>query len=1223
MLTINFLHTTGTQTGDVQELNCIDDIFNDEVHYSKRKSPLYVGSVKSNIGHAESSSGICSIIKCLFAFMFDAIPPVINYHTPNPKVPALLNGRIKIVVDTLPLNTDLISVSSFGFGGSNMHVILQNGKSIRSVKDNFVSANKLNCLDGYQLVNLAARSEQALMDSLNKLAQQFRAYDLNRNELYLLNDTVYREQIRLGFQHTGHLILNLRNPNEEPKIHINAEPLHSRNVIDYHRQNANTSTNNNKLFYAVPGLGCQWTGMAVGLLEVPFFARRLKQLCDMIQPSLEFDIYKFMLADQEDTAFEVFSDSIFCLVAVAIYQMSFLDLLKEIGLKPDGFFGHSFGELLCGYLDGLITDQQVLDATLVVCKLKHLYDECDMNDRPINNFLFERGQMAVVGLNWEDTLREIKESKVQKVNAACNNSADCVTVSGADDQVEEFLEHLTKKSIFNRKVASCGMAFHCEMVKDFYDFLLKGFREIFKNQVKRSNKWISTSIDPLSESESISWLAADSGKMNRKEKQTFADYFANCILKPVLFRQACEKMTSDLSKQAETVGQVFVLEISPRSFLTSLMKSNTSKLPSVSYLPAFSLVKPESLFKKPNPNVLVLLNVVGILNENGLYSSLAKLYGGSSGGQVNGLTNGGYTNGHLKNGSSPKSPASSPIVTNRLFISSIIGWDHSADFPVPAYPEFFNASSDENKVDLNSVNYKVYLPNKTTKYRLPISFYVELVLNQFQKLNDSVQFRTAHIQDLVIYRLEELSEEDLADVSIELLEFYEHNAFGQIFLFIVKNRNDQLILSGNLAVSNLKLNRLDQHNDSSLDDSTSRLPADQFYEGLNCSDSKQQHLVKDLLISNDRIQGELKCDSNWSSQLDSLLQLYAHYHKQLIKAEIGEQTLQIHAITIELQADEEEAKEVWFDNQMNIAQSRQVEIKSVRLNGLPGNDPESRLTVDQNANVEFASKQAVINELGKQKLTAKWFKANRKNLSFIAENEKSAMIGFLSEADKFSSKNCWPSQHPADQLAQLVLLDGYLIASELLSRKCKLTPNLQSAFLNCEQHLDLLIAFGDLLTARHCETYVLLNDQSKAELVRGCFAGRSNLHILNIADPQTDDFDLDLLRQTDGEGCQLVISQANSRSEFNKSISCLSLGGMYVHLNNKQTSVNNVPLGMSLFLKNVDFQGLTVDDLDLAGVADQNAQSTLDSIDAGIVQQLNKLNRFEMERMFEVNFIQN
>lgn len=86
----------------------IDSIFNNEELYSKRKSQLYIGSVKSNIGHAEGASGLCSIIKCLFCFMYDKIPPIVNFSTPNPNIPSLLNGKIKLVLDTMPLNTEFI-----------------------------------------------------------------------------------------------------------------------------------------------------------------------------------------------------------------------------------------------------------------------------------------------------------------------------------------------------------------------------------------------------------------------------------------------------------------------------------------------------------------------------------------------------------------------------------------------------------------------------------------------------------------------------------------------------------------------------------------------------------------------------------------------------------------------------------------------------------------------------------------------------------------------------------------------------------------------------------------------------------------------------------------------------------------------------------------------------------------------------------------------------------
>lgn len=135
-------------------------------------------------------------------------------------------------------------------------------------------------------------------------------------------------------------------------------------------------------------------------MEIPFFDIRLRELCDIIQPELEFDIFRLMIADSTYTnpEFADFDDSIFCLIALAIFQISFLDLLKEVGLKPDGYFGHSFGELICAYQDGICDAKQVLQATLVVSKLKTRYDELDNVNKPINNFLFENGAMAVVGL---------------------------------------------------------------------------------------------------------------------------------------------------------------------------------------------------------------------------------------------------------------------------------------------------------------------------------------------------------------------------------------------------------------------------------------------------------------------------------------------------------------------------------------------------------------------------------------------------------------------------------------------------------------------------------------------------------------------------------------------------------------------------------------------------------------------------------------------------------
>lgn len=1169
--------------------------------------------------------------------MYDKIPPVINYATPNPKVPALLNGKIQIVVDTMPLNSDLISVSCFGFGGSNTHVILQNSKSIPAIKDNHRSSGELNCLDGYQLINLASRSEQGLINGLNKLAQQFRAYDINLNEVYLLNDVVYHEQVKLGFNHTGHIVLNLNNLDEEPMIHVNKEIVNNRNVIDYHKSSERNVNGNNKLFYAFPGLGCQWMGMSVGLLNIPFFYRRLKELCDLIQPDLEFDIYKLMLGELStaDESLDL-NDSIFCLIAIAIYQISLLDLLKELGIKPDGYFGHSFGELICAYCDHICTDKQVLEATLVVCKLKQRYDECDKQNKPINNILFEKGQMAVVGLSWADTLKEIDESKVQKVNAACNNSIDCVTVSGVDREVDEFLAHLTSKGIFNRKIASCGMAFHCDLVKDFYDYLLREFNKIFQNQVKRTNKWISTSIDPFSEQESVSWLSTDS-TVNRKERQTFAQYFANCILRPVLFKESCEKMVTDLKQHEETIDRVFVLEIAPRSFLSSLMKSNTTKCSSLTYLPGFSAIKRENLYEKPNKNLIVLLNVLGILNENGIYSSLSKLYDQQNDQKEtdfiasNGLANG-QTNGQIKKKLKTKSSSfqksrtiTQPIITNRLSLSSLINWDHSVDLPVPAYPEFFNTSMNENKIDLNSIEYRHYLLDKTTRFRLPISFYLELIIKQFKKKYGGVQFSTVHIQDLIVYRLEELNEEELENLSIEVIEFSENSNLGQIYVFLIRNHEDKLILNGNLAVSTIKIKHLDQLDQ---EDFAKQLSCDKFYEELRCLDSRYRLIKNKLSISTDRIIAQSSTDE-WTKQLDSLIQLYAYHNKQSMTAEIDKQTLQIHSITIELQQTESTGDHIMFDNQMNFAQSKQVELKCIRLNSLINDRLDDKLTVDQNNNIEFKNKRTVVDELSRQELSVKYFKINSQiNLTFVGHRQQNEpVLGLLSKDDKFNKMRCWSFDGKTNGLSHLSLLNGYLIAYDLLNRKCKLNYTVESAFLNCEENLDLLIGLCDLLLLQNCDVYVLLKDQVKTKVLRDCFSSRNNLHILTTADPSNDDFDLELLSLTNGEGSQLVISKSTGKHEFNKSVNCLSLNGKFIHLNNEETCVQNLPLGMALFLKNIDFQGITLHELDLDEIINshkhEKISSILSSINPTIIQTLDQLNQLDLEQLFNSNFIYN
>ncbi len=115
-------HGTGTSLGDPIELNAIASV------YGKRSDPLYVASVKTNIGHLEAAAGMAGMIKTILILQQGEIPPHLHFQSPNP----LINWQdhpIKIPTQNIPWPNNnkvpIAGVSSFGFSGTNAHVIVQ------------------------------------------------------------------------------------------------------------------------------------------------------------------------------------------------------------------------------------------------------------------------------------------------------------------------------------------------------------------------------------------------------------------------------------------------------------------------------------------------------------------------------------------------------------------------------------------------------------------------------------------------------------------------------------------------------------------------------------------------------------------------------------------------------------------------------------------------------------------------------------------------------------------------------------------------------------------------------------------------------------------------------------------------------------------------------------------------------------------------------------------
>jgi fatty acid synthase len=150
-------HGTGTQVGDPQEVEAIDDAL-----ARKRHKPLLVGSVKSNMGLTEPASGVCSIIKVLIAMETGLIAPNINLKQIKAGLEGFEQGRMKVVLDLTELEGDeaIVGVNNFGFGGNNCHTMLK--RFTNKKVDGGIPKD-----DVPRLVCVSGRTEEAVLSLLN------------------------------------------------------------------------------------------------------------------------------------------------------------------------------------------------------------------------------------------------------------------------------------------------------------------------------------------------------------------------------------------------------------------------------------------------------------------------------------------------------------------------------------------------------------------------------------------------------------------------------------------------------------------------------------------------------------------------------------------------------------------------------------------------------------------------------------------------------------------------------------------------------------------------------------------------------------------------------------------------------------------------------------------------------------------------------------------------
>ncbi|KAF4963991.1 hypothetical protein FSARC_8041 [Fusarium sarcochroum] len=435
-------HGTGTPAGDPVEARAISDAF--VGGDLSPENPIYVGSIKTIIGHLEGGAGIAGVIKVLLAIKHRIIPPNLHFKELNPSV-APFYGPLQIPTSAIPwpeLPAGVparASVNSFGFGGTNAHAIIESyhhkgsssGQSQRAASEGILGPLVLSARSGGSLL----RTVETYMDhikrnpsidiaALSSVLQSRRSTHRVRAHFSgVSRDSILADMADFLAKHEkatgdniGH-VPKLVNPRERSSI-----------------------------LAVFTGQGAQWPAMGRELIESSPIFRRTIDECEAVLTALpakdrpEWSLAKELTADASTSRIAEAAISQPLCTAV---QLALVNLLTEAGVKFDAVVGHSSGEIGATYAAGIIT----LKGAMQISYYRGLHANVASGNEG------KRGGMMAAGLSLIQAREFIAGPKFKgRITVAACNSPRTVTLSGDIDAIAEAKEELDKENIFARQL---------------------------------------------------------------------------------------------------------------------------------------------------------------------------------------------------------------------------------------------------------------------------------------------------------------------------------------------------------------------------------------------------------------------------------------------------------------------------------------------------------------------------------------------------------------------------------------------------------------------------------------------------------------------------------------------------------------------------------------------------------------------------------------------------
>ncbi|MEO9892789.1 amino acid adenylation domain-containing protein [Aurantibacter sp.] len=426
---ISYVETHGTATplGDPIEIEGLNMAFGEQT----QNGYCAIGSVKSNLGHCTAGAGVAGVIKTILSINNKQIPASLGYSKPNPNIdfensPFYVNNTLTDW--KIPNDLRRAGISSFGVGGTNVHIV---------VEEYVMESKTTDSGRPLQILPWSAKTDKSLTDYGEKLGN----YLTTNNTQQLADISFSLNMTRDDFNHRKFI---LAKSNKE--------------AAEFLLQNDKTSKETNKLkevpneiAFLFPGQGAQYLQMGKALYQNEnIFKKAVDSCAELLLKNLEIDIREviFPKENSQETTNRL-KDTRLTQPALFVIEYALAQLWLSWGIKPTVICGHSIGEFVGAHLAGVINLQ---DALHLIATRGRLVSE------------LPEGSMLSVRL----TKNQLEEILPKSLSIAAINSDRLCVVSGLTADIENFMTVLKEQRIPCQLLAT-SHAFHSTMMDPVLD----------------------------------------------------------------------------------------------------------------------------------------------------------------------------------------------------------------------------------------------------------------------------------------------------------------------------------------------------------------------------------------------------------------------------------------------------------------------------------------------------------------------------------------------------------------------------------------------------------------------------------------------------------------------------------------------------------------------------------------------------------------------------------